>query len=121
MLQHVLLSFNVTAALLVAIVTILLALLFDWFPGLASAYDKLVEGKKRLVMVLLIILTSAAIFAGTCYGLFGTNLECTVSGAGVLLIMAYTAIGTVFNQATHTLFKPSNAFKASVKWLPNPK
>ena len=102
-------EFSVTSVLLVAIVSLILALSFDWFPGLAKWYDVLIEGQKRFIMAVVVLLTAIIIFVGGCYGLFKTNITCTFSGA--IVLVGYILEAVTVNQSTHNLFKPTEKLR----------
>lgn len=101
---------NVTPEFLLIVVAGLLALVFDYFPGIAQWFDGLSTAAKRQVNALLIIGVAAVLFAGTCFVLFVTNLVCTAKGALDLLYIVFLAAGV--NQGVHSLFKPTQEFKA---------
>lgn len=95
---------NITAVLLLAIVAFVLALLFDWFPGLASWYEKFSDGQKRGIMALLLLIASIIIFMLGCFRLFDIGIACTSQGALQFVVLLISAIA--INQGTHTLLKP---------------
>jgi hypothetical protein len=83
----------------------LLALLFDWFPGLAPWFDRLSRLKKQQLMVILLGLVAAGIFAGSCRGWFDTGLVC--ERASLPLLVEYILTAAAANQAVHLLAKPA--------------
>ncbi|HEY3310567.1 MAG TPA: hypothetical protein VGK00_02900 [Anaerolineales bacterium] len=83
----------------------LLALLFDWFPGLAPWFDRLSRLKKQQLMVVLLGLVAAGIFAGSCRGWFDTGLTC--ERASLPLLVEYILTAAAVNQAVHLLAKPA--------------
>jgi len=103
-------EFTVTPELLLALIAGLLALVFDYFPGVAKWFDALAVEAKRQLNAGLVIGAAALIFAGTCFGLFITNLICTVKGSLDLLYIVFLAV--TVNQGVHLLLKPTKAFKA---------
>lgn len=103
-------TFSVTPEFLVVIVAGLLALAFDYFPKLAEWYDAKDVTAKRQLMALLVIGSTVAIFVGQCFGLFATNLICTIKGGFDALYIIFLTI--TVNQGVHGLLKPSAAFKA---------
>ena len=82
----------------------LLAILFDWFPGLAAWFDGLSRLKKQQVMLGLLGLVVAGVFAGSCLGWFETGLACARQSLPTLL--EYILIAAGANQAVHLLTKP---------------
>lgn len=84
-----------------------LALLFDWFPGLAQWFEAQSKLRKRLLMIGLLGAVVALIAAGACRGLFETGLACELQSLPVLL--QYILIAAGANQAVHLLGKPATA------------
>lgn len=109
-------QFDVNFALLVAAVGFVMALVFDWFPYVAQWFDGLEESQKKLINVGGVVVIAVGIFVGDCYGLFDTNLACTLKGALDLLIAI--AIGVSTNYGAHKQTKPSTAIKARMWKLP---
>lgn len=103
-------EFSVTPEFFVVIVAGLLALVFDYFPYVAKWFDAKSEDAKKQIMALLLIGAAVAIFAGECFGLFATNLICTVKGGFDTLYMVFLAI--TVNQGVHKLLKPNALLKA---------
>ena len=97
-------KFVLTPELLSVILAGLIAILFDWFPGLAPWYDTLSALKKKQLMVVVLIVMVGVIFVGSCYGLFTTGIACEQASIPVLVSMVLVAAGV--NQATHLLTKP---------------
>ncbi len=103
-------EFNVSPEMLIALIAGLLALVFDYFPGIAKWFDALKVEAKRQLNAVLIFTCTGLIFAGTCYGLFVTNLVCSLKGGFDALYIVFLAI--TVNQGVHLLLKPSKALKA---------
>lgn len=102
-------EFSVSPDFLLVLVAGLLALVFDYFPGIAAWFDALKVETKRQLNAALVIGAAAVIFAGTCFGLFITNLICSVKGGFDTLYIVFLAI--TVNQGVHLLLKPSKALK----------
>jgi hypothetical protein len=102
-------EFAVTPQLLTVLVAGALALIFDYFPHVAKWYDTLVDASKRQLMAGMVIGFALIIFAGQCFGLFGTNLSCSVKGGFDLLYILLLAIGV--NQGLHSMTKPTLAMR----------
>lgn len=85
----------------------LLAVLFDWCPGLAPWFGGLSRLKKQQVMIALLLALVAGVFAGSCYGLFETGLACARQSLPQLLEYVLAAAGA--NQAVHLLARPSRS------------
>ena len=81
----------------------LLALLFDYVPGLNTWYGDLLPEHKRLIMLGLLVAVAGGIFALGCGGYIGDALVCSDKGALKLLWTVLTAIG--INQTTHLIGK----------------
>jgi hypothetical protein len=95
---------NLTPEMLVGFASVILALLFDWLPGLKSWYDKFGEGQKRGLMALLLVIVTGAAFGLSCAGWLLTGWLCNstgIQGAAYLLILA-----VAINQGIHSLTKP---------------
>ncbi len=82
----------------------LLAVAFDWFPGLAPWFDGLSKLRKQQLMLVLLGLVAGLVFTGSCYDWFKTGLACSVDSLPVLLQYVLAAAGV--NQAVHLLTKP---------------
>ena len=100
---------NVDAARVIAFVATALALLFDYFPGLAAWFDKLSADVKRTVTVITAVLVVVIAFTLTCFGVVATNLACTQAGAWDVLTGIIYVI--VVQYAVHNATKPSRAMK----------
>jgi hypothetical protein len=105
-------TFEVSPALLLALVAGGLALAFDYLPGLAAWFDGLLDWQKRLWNAGLVTGFAIVIFAGQCAGIFITNLVCDLKGALDLLYMVFLAI--TINQGVHMALKPSPGLKARI-------
>lgn len=103
-------TFTVTPEFLLVLASGALALVLDYFPVVAKWFDALTTAAKRQLNAALVIGSAAIIFAGTCFGLFVTNLMCTARGGFDLLYIVFLAIGV--NQGVHLFAKPTKAFKA---------
>ena len=112
-------EFTVTPELLTVLVAGVLALVFDYFPVVAKWYDALDAAVKRQVMAALVIGFALVVFAGQCFGLFATNLLCSVKGGFDALYIVFLAIGV--NQGVHGLAKPTTAFRQEMFGLKKTK
>jgi len=102
--QAGLFKLTLTPESLTVLLSGLLAILFDWFPGLATRFDSLSKLKKQQVMIVLLTGIVGFVFAGSCRGLFETGLACSPQSLPQLLEYILTAAGV--NQAVHLLTKP---------------
>ena len=83
---------------------ILLSLVCSYFPGIKDAFDLLSATYKRLVMLCLLVITTAAIFGLACWGVWNTpdiGVTCDATGAAALVKALIAAI--IANQATHLI------------------
>jgi pilus assembly protein Flp/PilA len=116
-------NLSVTPEFLAYLLAGLVAILFDWFPGLTTWFGNLSELKKRQFMGLLLALIVGVIFGGACYGLFSTGFSCDATGAAAVIQVWLIAVG--INQGLHLLTKPSKdellnrQIEAAIKARPN--
>ncbi len=96
---------TVTPDFLLIIFAALLAVVFDWFPGLSPWYAGLSELKKKQVMIGLLLVVAAVVYGGTCYGVFASNVACSRIGISSLVTTVLIAAGV--NQGVHLLTKPA--------------
>lgn len=99
-------SFEINPEVVLVVVTAALSLFFDYFPGVAKAFDALAVEYKRLITVGLAILVGVASFAGQCYGWFSTNLVCDVTGAWELFYGVILAVAVMYG--FHKATKPTS-------------
>jgi len=102
-------EFEITSGVLIAFVAALLALAFDYFPGLAKWYDAKDASAKKQIMAGLLVGTAALVFAGTCLSWIVTNLVCEPKSLITLIYELLIAVSV--NQGLHAVSKPSAAFK----------
>ena len=96
---------NLDALFFVTLAAALLAVLFDWFPGLKQAFDTLQEGQKRLFMAIAVILVTLIVWGLGCAGIVSGAPACNVDGIKNLLLLIVAAIAT--NQGIHMGTKPA--------------
>jgi len=101
---------SMSADWLVATVAAILALLFDYLPGLSGWFDKQDEGKKKLLMVGMLLVVAFGVFGLSCFNLIDIAIACTWGGAGK--IAGYWLVAVIANQSTHALTKPTERLKA---------
>ena len=82
----------------------LVAILFDWFPGLTGWYDPLSPLKKKQIMAVVLAVIIAVIYGLGCAGIIA-GLACTQSQIIELVNVYLVSIG--INQGVHLLTKPS--------------
>lgn len=87
-----------------AIAAMLISVAVSYFPGVSAWYQALSGEHKRLVMLALLALSTAAITGLACAGLgaeFGLEVACNRSGL-ILIVRAFIA-ALVANQATYLM------------------
>jgi len=94
---------TITPEIIVGVAAGLLAVLFEYLPGMAPWYDKLSAEYKRLLMLGLLVLVAAGVFGLDCGGLLDTSVSCDSAGALQLLWLVGIAIG--INQGVHLISK----------------
>lgn len=99
-------NFNVSPDAVILVVVAALSLFFDYFPGLSTWFDNLEVPTKKLITVGLASLVAVAVFVGTCYGIFVTNLSCTLVDAWTLLYGVILAVSAMYG--FHKATKPGN-------------
>jgi len=92
-------SFNVTT--LPTIAGAILSLLFSYIPGLEAWYANLSPIEKRVVMLVLILLTAVIIFVATCAGVIQSDVTCSQDGIVQAINIFFSVL--VANQATFLL------------------
>lgn len=102
--------FDVTPELLLILVAGALALIFDYFPGVAKWFDGLSVEAKRGVNALGVVGFAAILFAGQCFGIFVTNLICSVAGSLDLFYIIFLSV--TVNQGVHLALRPTARMKA---------
>ena len=93
-----------TAEYLTATVAIVLSLIFSYVPGVSSWFGNLSGDIKRLVMLVLLVLTAGVIFGLNCagYGVdLGVIVSCDKAGGMAFLKILVTAI--IANQSAYAL------------------
>jgi len=93
-----------TAELLSSLVAILLSILASYLPGFSGWYDPLSPNAKRLIMLGLLSVTSAASFAIACAGYgdqIGIAILCSEEGA-ITLLKAFIA-AVIANQSAYAI------------------
>jgi hypothetical protein len=101
---------TITPEVLVGFAAGLLAVLFEYVPGLSGWYDKQRDEHKRLLMLGLLVLVCAVVFAVGCAGYLDT-VSCDQAGVLQLLWMLGIAIGV--NQGVHRIGKRPETAEAA--------
>jgi len=94
---------TITPEIIVGVSAGLLAVLFEYVPGLSPWYDKLSAEYKRLLMLGLLVVVALGVFGLDCGGLLDTSVSCDSAGALQLLWIIGVAIG--INQGVHLISK----------------
>lgn len=101
---------DITPEKLIAVAASLLALFFDYFPGVSAWFDPLEAGTKRLITLGLSVLVAVVVFVGQCYGILLTNYTCTPKDALSLLYGIVLAV--VINYGVHRATRPTDTQRA---------
>ncbi len=99
-------TLSITSDLLSYLLAGLLAVIFDWFPGLSGWFATLSAIKKQQLIGALLLVIVGVIFALGCSGVLG-GLTCDKAQVAELVKIYLVAIG--INQGVHTLSKPTAA------------
>lgn len=106
-------TLDITPEFLSYLLAGLIAILFDWFPGLAAWFDDISELKKKQVMAGLLLIVVLIIYGGICGQIFTTTYTCDKAGFASLFEVFLIAVG--INQGIHALTKPSLTTKLGRK------
>ena len=85
---------------LAMIAGVVLSLLFSYVPGLRAWFDQFVPEAKRLIMLVLLGLTTGAAFGLACAGII-TGLACT--RAGVVDVVWAFILAAIANQSAYSI------------------
>jgi len=96
---------TITSEVLTGLSAALLALLFEYVPGLSGWYAALIPQYKKLTMAGLLLLVALVVFGLSCGG-YIDGPTCDDRGAMDLLWMLAIAVG--INQGTHSISKRSS-------------
>lgn len=88
-------SLNSTAIL--TLVSSALAIVFEYFPVLHQKYNALPDNQQRLIMLALVVVAAAALFANECRA----ETACYSAGWESAITALFTALAA--NQATHRI------------------
>lgn len=91
-----------TNAGVAAVVAVLLSLLLEWFPGLATRWDELSSSRKRGIMALAVLLISASSVGLNCYVRDVCPVDWLAWVTDALLVFIAAAAG---QQGVHLLTK----------------
>ncbi len=94
------------AVLLAGAAGALLSVVFSYLPGLSTWYAALPSGTKRLVMLLALLVVSAALFVLSCSGI-ESPLSVVCSKAGAVQLALTFAFAAYANQTAYPLTKRS--------------
>jgi hypothetical protein len=95
---------TLTPEMLIGFVSVILAVLFDWLPGLRPWYDKFDNGQKRGLMAGLLVIVTGAVFGLSCAGWLQTGWLC--NGTGIQDAIFLLILAVAINQGIHSLTKP---------------
>ncbi len=106
-------TFVTTAEVLALVVGMVLSLAFSYVPGLNTKYAGLGAEVKRLIMLGMLFLVAAVIYAGTCGGWFDSGISCDRTGLMHLVTIFITAM--IANQSTYLVTPQARSVKAARK------
>lgn len=93
-------EFHLSPEVLSMIAGAVLSLLFSYIPGMRAWFDQFVPEAKRLIMLVLLALTTGAVFGLSCAGII-TGLACTQAGAVDLIWAFFLAV--IANQSAYSI------------------
>lgn len=94
-------DFQLTPAILTMIAGVVLSLAFSYIPGLNVKFAALPGEIKRLIMLLLLLLTAATIFVMGCTGILQAGLTCDKDGFWTLVYIFILAV--IANQSAYAI------------------
>jgi len=101
---------NVAVNMLSAAVGILASLLFSYVPGLRVWYAKLSDGYKRLVMLVVIVVSAALLAASSCLNLWPAI---TCNKSGFMKVGEAVLYCLIANQSTYLISQPTKDVKTA--------
>jgi hypothetical protein len=104
-------EFQVTPIVLAGIAGVVLSLAFSYIPGLSTKFAAIAPEYKRLIMLLLLIISTAAIYLLKCGGIVQAGITCDQQGL-VGLVWSFV-VSVMANQSTYSLTPPTAAVKAA--------
>jgi len=106
-----------SAAELSALAGLVISLLFSYIPGLNTWFAGKSTEVKRVVMLVVLLVTSAGLYGISCAGWFGTIVTCDQEGI-IRLVRAFVA-AIIANQAIYSISPEPNAVReAKAERLP---
>lgn len=93
-------EFHASPESLAMIASVVLSLLFSYIPGLRGWFDQFVPEAKRLIMLILLALTTGAVFGLACAGII-TGLACT--RVGVIDVVWAFILAVIANQSAYAI------------------
>ena len=94
---------------------IVLALAFDYLPGLNTWYAKLSKNAKKLIMIILLAVVSAIVMSASCISIYDA-VTCDSEGA-MLLAQAFIQ-ALIANQAVHKVLPETKGVKNAKLEMP---
>jgi len=94
---------------------VVLALVFEYFPGLNTWYAKLSKNGKRFIMIILLVVVSAIVMSASCISIYDA-VTCDSEGA-MLLIQAFIQ-ALIANQAVHSVLPETRGVKNAKLEMP---
>lgn len=105
-------EFQINSELIAMIVGAFVSVLFSYFPKLNTLFAALQANKKKLIMLGIMILISAGLYAGDCYlDLWITDLVCGKEGVWRLVTILIASI--VGNQGAFSITPQPTAVRVA--------
>ena len=107
-----------TPTLLSSLAGIALSLIFSYIPGISPRYEALTATYKRLVMLLLLAVTSLGAFGFACLGwlpFFGDQVSVTCTQQGGVELLTAFVLALVANQSTYLITPKKEASTSASK------
>lgn len=92
---------DLSSEMIVGVAGMALSVLFSYVPGLRGWYASLQTEYKQLIMLGLVVLTTASIFALDCYGVISTTASCDKDG--IISLVWMLVLGLTSNQAAYLI------------------
>lgn len=97
-----------SAEVLVGLAGVVLAILFEYVPGLTDWYNQLKNNYQRLLMLGMLVVVAGVVFGLNCEGWFAGKIpvvECSQEGIEELIWLVVVAVAS--NQGTHRILPRS--------------
>lgn len=100
-------NFQLTPELLAGIVGVIISLLFSYVPKFNTWYAALESSIKSLIMLVMLLVVTGAIFGGACLSWFTTDITCNQAGVWKAISIFISAL--IANQGIYQLSPTTRA------------